>query len=85
VIRTQIQLTEKQMSTLKELAHVRGISVAALIRESIDRLVQSPEVTSREERIQRALSMIGKYHSGRPEQNVSENHDDYLTEIYGEW
>jgi hypothetical protein len=81
MIRTQIQVTEKQMKSLKTMALEQGVSVAELIRRSIDSFIQSPKVLSDEERIQRALSVIGKFHSGLSD--VSVNHDKYLDEIYG--
>ncbi|MCZ7671878.1 MAG: ribbon-helix-helix protein, CopG family [Chloroflexi bacterium] len=47
--RTQIQLREDQAKTLKEMAAEYNVSVAELIRQSVDMLIQSdPELTQAE-------------------------------------
>jgi Arc/MetJ-type ribon-helix-helix transcriptional regulator len=80
MIRTQIQLTEQQTRRLKALAQERGVSMAELIRQSIDTLLDSPEISDREERKRRALSIIGMFRSDVPD--LSTNHDQYLAEAY---
>jgi Arc/MetJ-type ribon-helix-helix transcriptional regulator len=77
MVRMQVQLTEQQVAKVKRLAGDRGVSVAALVREAVDEL---PETTEREARWERALAVVGKYRSGL--RDVSERHDDYLTEDY---
>jgi hypothetical protein len=80
MIRTQIQLTETQARTLKKVAMDKGTSVAEVIRRAVDNMVQrSPKVSS-EERIKRALEIVGKFRSGR--RDVSQKHDEYLAEAY---
>lgn len=80
MIRTQIQLTETQARTLKKVAMEKGTSVAEVIRRAVDNMVQrSPKVSS-EERIKRALEIVGKFRSGR--RDVSQKHDEYLAEAY---
>ena len=80
MIRTQIQLTERQTQCLKALAKERGVSMAKLIRQSVDALLESPETTEREERKRRALSIIGMFRSDVSD--LSTNHDEYLAEAY---
>jgi hypothetical protein len=80
MIRTQIQLTEQQTQRLKALAKERGVSMAELIRQSIDTLLESPGTTDREERKRRALSIVGMFRSDVPD--LSTNHDEYLAEAY---
>jgi non-ribosomal peptide synthetase component F len=80
MIRTQIQLTEQQTQRLKALAKERGVSMAELIRQSVDTLLESPETTDREERKRRALSIIGMFRSDAPDLSI--NHDEYLAEAY---
>ena len=77
MVRTQIQLTEKQTQALKEIAVRRGVSVAELIRQSVDRFLEGDLEA---EKWARALSMLGRYHSGVSD--VSMNHDKYLDECY---
>lgn len=80
MVRTQIQLTETQMHTLKRLAADRGVSVAALIRQSVDLLVRTAGVVDDEEQRQRALAIVGRFHSGRSD--LAAEHDRYLEEAY---
>jgi len=78
MIRLQVQLTPAQARSVKEIAHERGMSVAAVIREAIDRFVAEP--ASGDAIWQEALSVVGKYRGdGR---NVAVEHDRYLEEAY---
>lgn len=57
--------------------------MAAVIRDAVDAVVVDQVDVDRRERIRRALEVIGKYRSDGS--NVSENHDEYLAEIYSTW
>jgi hypothetical protein len=81
VIRTQIQLTESQSRSLKEIAVQEQTSIAELIRQAVNYWLRSVSPTSLEERKQRALEIVGQFHSGKSD--ISEQHDDYLAEAYG--
>ncbi len=81
--RTQIQLTEAQIAKLRELAIAQGRSVADLIRESVDRYVQSELPIDREELKRRALAVVGRYRSGVGD--LAENHDKYFAEAVHDW
>ncbi len=80
MVRTQIQLTEKQAAQLKELAHESNESIAAIIRKALDQYLdkQQPE---RHTIYRQALTIVGKYESGLPD--VSREHDRYLEEEFG--
>ena len=80
MVRTQIQLTEKQAKALKELAAAQGVSVAELIRQSVDKFLRSSGYLTSTERRQRALAAIGRFHSGHTD--ISTRHDQYLTESF---
>lgn len=82
MVRTQIQLTERQTRRLKTLAAKHGTSVAELIRRAVDHAVDAELVTEEEEVRARALQVIGKYTDTKSD--VSEQHDRYLSEAYGE-
>lgn len=82
MVRTQIQLTEEQSEQLKTLAQLDKVSVAELIRQSVDSFLSSRGIMSQEERKRRALSVIGIARSGLGDLSV--NHDKYLAEIYAE-
>ena len=83
MIRTQIQLKEAQYRALKELAARQRTSVAELIRQAVDRLLETSGAIPQEERRRRALAIIGRFHSGKSD--ISVRHDEYLDEAYGEW
>jgi len=84
MIRTQIQLTEKQAEKLEAMAAVHRMSKAEVVRMAVDRLFTVEAPLSRREQMARAQEVFGKYSSAEPA-NVSENHDEYLEEIYGTW
>jgi hypothetical protein len=77
MIRTQIQLTEEQSIRLKRIAAERGVSMAELIREAVDRI---PERSLRAERWARARAVLGRFHDIEGRTDVSVRHDDYLAE-----
>ena len=82
MVRTQIQLTETQYKLLKALSHERGISIAELIRISVDEFArrQAPAPLTAEEKRRRIMEVAGRYRSGLSD--VSSNHDAYLAEDY---
>ncbi len=77
MIRTQIQLTEEQARALKALAARDGISMAALVRRGVDRVLAESDEDAR---WARALALVGKFRSGHTD--VARRHDDYLTEDF---
>lgn len=80
MVRTQIQLTEEQAAAIKRIAAQRGVSMAAVIRDAVDGILDGDE---RRARWERALSVIGQGSSGLPD--VGQDHDRYLDEAYGDW
>jgi Arc/MetJ-type ribon-helix-helix transcriptional regulator len=84
MIRTQIQLTEEQHKFLKEKAAEYDVSMAELVRRSVDLLAEQETKPSREELKQRALSVVGIATDVDGATDVSVNHDKYLAEIYAE-
>ncbi len=80
MVRTQIQLTEDQAQALKEMAADQHVSVAEIIRRSVDTVIRSSMGCSQDERWRRALAAAGRFHSS--ETDVSTNHDRYLAEAY---
>jgi len=81
MIRTQVQLTEEQARALKEIAHRENTSIAELTRRAIDQWLEATSSVSVTERRRRARTVVGRFRSGRSD--ISERHDDYLTEAYG--
>jgi hypothetical protein len=76
VERTQISLNAAQARELRRLARLRGTSMAALIREAVDRTYGADEHA----RWRRALDSVGGFRSDRSD--VSERHDEALAEAY---
>ncbi len=77
MIRTQVQLTEYQAHKLKELSRQRRVSMAELICQAVERLVDD---SKSEEAWQRASALVGRYDSGLGD--VAVRHDEYLAEDY---
>ncbi|MCL6087859.1 MAG: CopG family transcriptional regulator [Actinobacteria bacterium] len=80
--RTQIQLTDKQYRLLKEISSEKNISLAEVVREAISFYSSSTATIARDERIRDALSIIGKYNSGK--KDISIKHDEYLEKAFKE-
>jgi hypothetical protein len=82
MVRTQIQITEKQAEEVKRIARARRVSAAEIIREALDNLIRSGTGVSvaAEDRCARALNAVGRFRSGK--RDISRKHDKYLTEAF---
>lgn len=80
MIRMQIQLTEEQQRSLRELAASRKVTMARLIREMVDEGLRQPRRLDRQEAARRFLESAGAFHSGQPD--FAQRHDEYLEEVY---
>lgn len=79
--RTQISLTNEQADRLRRIAARRRTSMAALIREAVDRVLPDDESPDEDERWQRALLATSRALRGGPA-DASVEHDRYLQEAY---
>lgn len=81
MIRTQIQLTEEQSCSLHQAARRTGVSVAEVIRRSVD-LYLDREAARPEGAATRggAAQVAGMFHSGQSD--IALRHDDYLDDAY---
>jgi metal-responsive CopG/Arc/MetJ family transcriptional regulator len=77
MVRTIVQLPERQAAALERAARRRGVSRAAVVREALTELL-GPEETAEDEALKRALSVAGSGSSGIPD--LAERHDDYTFE-----
>jgi predicted transcriptional regulator len=75
MIRTQISLTDDQMRRLRQEARRRHVSLAAVIRDAVDRVVPDEDVRRRD-RIDTLLAAAGTAASGAGA--VARNHDAEL-------
>lgn len=80
MIRTQVSLTEDQMRRLRREARRRHMSLAAVIRDAVDRVVPDEDVRRRD-RIDALLAAAGSVASGTG--MVARNHDEILAS--GRW
>ena len=76
MIRMQIQLTETQAAALRRRAQARRVSIAAVVREAVDRELATDG--GREAAWTRALAVVGKYRSGTTTTSV--DHDSAFDE-----
>lgn len=81
--RTQISLEPQQAERLRHLAQERGVSMAHLIREAVDRVYGATEADSLDARWERAWRAINQVREGSGVTDLGQEHDKYLDEIYG--
>jgi hypothetical protein len=81
MVRMQVQLTHEQQERLKALAAERSVSLAALVREGIERTLAEEE---RKAKWRRAWEVVGCAHDEAGATDLSVNHDEYLAEIYAD-
>jgi Arc/MetJ-type ribon-helix-helix transcriptional regulator len=80
MVRTQIQLTEKQTKMLRSLAKAKKVSMAELIRQGVELLLRNSSLLDVEETKKKAIQAVGKFSSGT--RDISEKHDKYLDEAF---
>lgn len=80
MVRTQIQLNEKQAKILKKVAAEQGISMAEVVRRGVELYLEVASGAGDGEKRRRALLAAGRFASGR--RDLSEKHDKYLAEAY---
>jgi len=74
MVRTQIQLSESEAEAVKRLARERSVSMAAVIRDAVDRYVERESGASLSERWRRSVASVGGFHSGVAD--LSQRHDE---------
>ena len=75
--RMQIQFTDEQVRKLRRLAAERGVSIAAVVREAVEKNLMIDETDAK---WRRALAVVGKFSGAEPD--ISEDHDRYLAEDF---
>jgi len=80
LVRTQIQLDERQAERLKAFAASRGLSMAEWIRRAVDSALLTGCVPDKEEQRHRAIAASGRFNSGVTD--ISAEHDKYLAEAF---
>ncbi len=74
MIRTQIQLTESQAKSLREISNKKGMSVAELIRQSVENFLENNKMNPDRVLRQKAKEVAGRF---RGSHDLSINHDKY--------
>ncbi len=81
MVRTQIQLTERQARRLRAQARERGVSLAEIIRRCVEKGL-AEEAPSRAVLYDRAARVIGRFPDRRGAPDISSKHDRYLCEAF---
>jgi hypothetical protein len=80
MVRTQVQLTESQLRALRNASAATGKSISELVRQGVDRYLAAGHEVRREERIERAIRVAGRFSSGLTD--VSARHDRHLADAF---
>lgn len=80
LVRTQIQLDERQAERLKAVAASRGLSMAEWIRRAVDSALLTGALQDKEDQRGRAIAASGRFDSGAAD--ISVKHDKYLVEAF---
>jgi len=80
MVRTQVQLTGRQLDALRSLSAETGKSIAELVRLGVELYLDSQRRPSRADQIERARRIAGRFSSGK--KDVSTHHDGYLAEAF---
>ena len=81
MVRTQIQLTDRQARRLRAEARERGLSLAKIIRRYVEKGL-SEEASERAVLYERAARVVGRFRDRGRARDVSKNHDRYLDEAF---
>ncbi len=81
MIRTQIQLTERQARQLRAQARERGMSMAELIRRCVE-MGLTAEAPQRRELYAKAARVVGRFPDGRGARDLAREHDAYLDKAF---
>lgn len=82
--RTQISLEPEQAERLRRLARDRGVSMAHLIRDAVDRTYGTAVTESMDAKWDRAVASVHERRPGSRLSDVAAEHDKYLDETYGD-
>ncbi len=78
MVRTQVQLTERDLTALQEMAAESGVSVSELVRRGVKCVLEGRVKPTREELIAAAMATAGIGHSGV--RDLGREHDRYFAE-----
>ena len=76
-----MQFTAEQARRLRAMARREGVSVAELVRRSVDRALHD-DANQPSARYQRAARVVGAFHDRERATDVARKHDDYLRDAF---
>jgi post-segregation antitoxin (ccd killing protein) len=82
MVRIQIQLDPERHRELKRRAKDQGVSVAELVRRSIEADFEAKRSDLHDDRIRRARAVLGKYRDPSGGRATGRDHDAGLAEAY---
>ena len=83
MVRTQVQLTERQHAELKRWAGRLGISLAEAVRRCVaERLAAESAAPDRGLLVREARAVYGKYADPEGRSGVGRKHDEHLAKSY---
>ena len=81
LIRTQIQFSAEQLAQIRDLSGAAGVSVAEVVRRSVDYYVEQHAASGGERAARmQAAEVAGRYGSGQSD--ISDRHDDVLADAF---
>ncbi len=80
MVRMQVRLTEEQHAAVKQMGVAESVSMAEVIRRSVDDFIRRRHAVKTEDRWERARAAAGFIEGGPSD--LAESHDDYLAEAF---
>ncbi len=81
MIRTQVQLTQEQSRKLRKLAREENVSVAEIVRRSVERHLREAN-SDRVHLYARAWELVGSLGDEDKTRDLAAEHDRYLDEAF---
>ena len=82
MVRMQVELSDDQAQALERLSEQRGVSLAHLLQQGVELVIEAADSPDWRARRERALAVLGCFGSGAGD--LAEKHDHYLAETYGQ-
>ncbi len=76
-----MRFTPEQARRLRALAKREGVSVAELVRRSVDRML-SDEAIKPTARYEQASRLVGTFHDREGAANLSDGHGEHLSDAF---
>ena len=81
MVRVHVQFPPEEYDRIREIAARKGVSMAQVVRESVEAYLATPP----RDRWEAIFAVAGKYGGDGPPEDVGREHDRYLDEAYEDW